>query len=97
MVATISVYYNPAKSVGAMIEADLFCCFIACFTSLVSLAAVGTLKAADAAESEVGDWLALFFWLGGAVSVLAWLKNWVGKGSFNVSMALSGCVSSARH
>lgn len=79
------MYYNPAKSVGAMIEADLFCLFISLFTSLISLAAVGTLKAADAADSEAGDWLALFFWLGGAVSVLAWLKNWVGKASFNVS------------
>ena len=68
-----------------MIEADLFCLFISLFTSLISLAAVGTLKAADAANSEAGDWLALFFWLGGACSVLAWLKNWVGKGSFNVS------------
>lgn len=106
LVATIAVYYNPAKSVGAMLEADRFCLAVSLFVSVISLAAVGTLRAADAAGSEAGDWAALFFWMvsrpsadsvangkayplfsrqGGAVGILAWLKSWVGKASFNVS------------
>ncbi|CED83992.1 Predicted membrane protein [Phaffia rhodozyma] len=88
MIATIAVYYNPAKSVGAMVEADLFCVFVSAFSSLISLAAVGTIKAADAAGSQAGDWAALFFWMGGACAIMAWLKSWVGKPTFNSATSM---------
>lgn len=96
MVATIAVYYNPAKSIGGMIESDLFCLFVSLFSSLVSLAAVGTLKAADAAGSELGDWAALFFWMGGACAVLAWVKNWLGKPSFGTACSMGFLIMSVR-
>lgn len=85
-IATVSVYYNPAKSLGTMLEADAFCLLVATVSALVSLAAVGTLKAADSIGTpwgrDVGDWTALFFWFGGTLSVLAWLKVRLGKQSF---------------
>ncbi|KAJ3514635.1 hypothetical protein NLJ89_g2264 [Agrocybe chaxingu] len=40
LVATIAVYFNPAKTVGAMIEADLFCLFGLFYAAFVCLLAM---------------------------------------------------------
>lgn len=97
-IATVSVYYAPAKSLGMMIEADVYCLVVATIAAVVSLAAVGTLKAADNVGTswgrDCGDWTALFFWFGGSLSVLAWLKVRLGKQSFNSATSMGLVIMS---
>ncbi|KAJ8508004.1 hypothetical protein ONZ45_g9692 [Pleurotus djamor] len=42
MVATISVYFNPAKTIGAMFEADMFCFFGIMYAAFVCLMSMST-------------------------------------------------------
>lgn len=97
-IATVSVYYNPAKSLGTMLEADIFCFIVAAIAAFVSLAAVGTLRMADTFnkswDRDFGDWTALFFWFGGTLSVLAWLKVRLGKQSFNSATSMGVVILS---
>jgi hypothetical protein len=97
-IATVSVYYNPAKSLGTMLEADVYCLVVATIAAVVSLAAVGTLKAADSVGTswgrDCGDWTALLFWFGGSLSVLAWLKVRLGKQSFNSATSMGLVIMS---
>ncbi|WWC71453.1 uncharacterized protein I206_105409 [Kwoniella pini CBS 10737] len=100
MVATIVVYYNPAKSLGNMLLSTRYCLVLAVFASFVSLAAMGTIELFDHFSpshgtiwdwiSEMGDWVVCILWIGGSMSTLAWSKLWVGNASYN-----SGCSMAA--
>nr|XP_018261601.1 uncharacterized protein I303_06041 [Kwoniella dejecticola CBS 10117]OBR83759.1 hypothetical protein I303_06041 [Kwoniella dejecticola CBS 10117] len=100
MVATIVVYYNPAKTLGNMLLSTRYCFVLAVFGSLVSLAAMGTIELFDHFSpshgsawdwiSETGDWVVCVLWIGGSMSTLAWSKLWVGNASYN-----SGCSMAA--
>ncbi|WWC90598.1 uncharacterized protein L201_005534 [Kwoniella dendrophila CBS 6074] len=100
MVATIAVYFNPAKSLGNMLLSTRYCIVLAIFASIVSLAAMGTIEIFDYFSpshgstwdwiSEMGDWVVCVLWIGGSMAALAWSKIWVGNASYN-----SGCSMAA--
>ncbi|KAG9096669.1 hypothetical protein FRC06_008439 [Ceratobasidium sp. 370] len=93
MVATITVYYNPAKTIGAMAEADLFCLVGAAFASFASLVATGSFWYF---ELQPGwEWLAdalVLSWLALAMMVIAWSKLWVGKPTFGSACSMTSIM-----
>ncbi|KAG7439468.1 uncharacterized protein BT62DRAFT_913494 [Guyanagaster necrorhizus] len=89
MVATVAVYFNPAKTTGSMIEADIFCIFglfYAAFVSLTSMSLFWWL------ELKPGwEWLAdtfVILWIGVSMSILAWLKVWMANPQFNTACSM---------
>ncbi|KDR75940.1 hypothetical protein GALMADRAFT_68130 [Galerina marginata CBS 339.88] len=84
MVATIVVYFNPAKTVGAMMEADMFCLFgllYSAFVCLISMSMFWWLEIKPGWE-WVADIVALS-WIGLSIGALAWMKVWMENPSFN--------------
>ena len=79
-----AVYFNPAKTVGAMIEADTFCLMGVLYATFVSL---GSMSMYWFFEVQPGwEWLAdslVILWVGLGMSAMAWMKQWMGKPSFN--------------
>nr|XP_031864022.1 uncharacterized protein CI109_000666 [Kwoniella shandongensis]KAA5531094.1 hypothetical protein CI109_000666 [Kwoniella shandongensis] len=100
MIATIVVYFNPAKTLGNMLLSTRYCFVLALAASVVSLFAMGTVRLFDHFSpghgenwdpiSEAGDWVVCILWIGGTMGVLAWSKVWVGNASYN-----SGCSMAA--
>ncbi|WVF67567.1 hypothetical protein IAT40_002325 [Kwoniella sp. CBS 6097] len=100
MVATIVVYYNPAKTMGSMLLSVRYCFWLVILASIVSLSAMGTIELFDHFSpshgekwdviSEAGDWVVCILWIGGTMGVLAWSKVWVNNPSYN-----SGCSMAA--
>ena len=72
---TVTVYFNPAKSLGAMQEADVYCLVAAIFSAFVALASMDTFWFF---EIQPGwEWLAdalTFIWIAAAMSTVAWVK-----------------------
>ncbi|EJU04510.1 hypothetical protein DACRYDRAFT_76995 [Dacryopinax primogenitus] len=90
MVATIAVYYNPAKTVGAMMEADIFCITASLFTAVCSLLAMGNFWVFEVLPGW--EWLAdvfILLWIGSVMSVVAFAKLWMNKASFNPACSMA--------
>ncbi|KAK8854671.1 hypothetical protein IAR55_003410 [Kwoniella newhampshirensis] len=100
MIATIVVYFNPAKTLGNMLLSTRYCFVLAVAASVVSLLSMTTIRLFDHFSpshgdtwdpiSEAGDWVVCVLWIGGTMGVLAWSKVWVGNASYN-----SGCSMAA--
>lgn len=79
-----AVYYNPAKTVGGMFEADKFCLLGLLYATFVSL---GSMSMYWWLEERPGwEWLAdvlVIIWIGLGMSGMAWMKIWMEKPSFN--------------
>jgi NADH:ubiquinone oxidoreductase subunit 6 (subunit J) len=71
------------KTIGAMIEADMFCLVGAVFASIASLVATDSFWFF---ELQPGwEWLAdllVLAWVGLAMAMIAWSKLWVNKPTF---------------
>ena len=71
----VTVYFNPAKSLGSMQEADVYCLAAALFSAFVALASMDTFWFF---EIQPGwEWLAdalTFLWIAVAMSTVAWVK-----------------------
>lgn len=92
LVATVSVYYNPAKTAGGMFEADVFCLMGVLFTTLVTC---GSVVSSLLVDSGIGlEWLGdfvIFVWLAVSIMIISWMKVWINKASFN-SAASMMCI-----
>ncbi|KAF8586723.1 hypothetical protein K439DRAFT_1340213 [Ramaria rubella] len=93
MVATVSVYFNPAKTIGAMVEADIYVLFGLAFTTFVSL---GSMAMFWFLEVRPGwEWLAdvlVLSWIAGAMIIVAWLKVWMARPSFNTACSMISII-----
>ncbi|KAJ7762513.1 Fusaric acid resistance protein-like-domain-containing protein [Mycena metata] len=90
MVATIAVYFNPAKSMGGMVEADLYCFMGLVYSAFVCLSSMTVFWWL---ETKPGwEWLAdvlVIAWIGVSMSVLAWMKVWMAAPSFNTACSMT--------
>ncbi|KAF8507480.1 Fusaric acid resistance protein-like-domain-containing protein [Hysterangium stoloniferum] len=89
MVATIVAYFVPAKTVGAMVEADIYVIFGVAFSSFVSLGSMGMFWFLEVRPGW--EWLAdalALSWIAGAIIVVAWLKVWMARPSFNTACSM---------
>ena len=79
-----AVYYNPAKTLGGMIESDIYCVMGLGFASFISL---GSMYMYWTLEPHAGwEWLAdalVLIWIGVGMSMVAWFKLWIKKPTFN--------------
>ncbi|KJA19958.1 hypothetical protein HYPSUDRAFT_1093990 [Hypholoma sublateritium FD-334 SS-4] len=90
MVATIAVYFNPAKTAGAMIEADLFCLFGVVYAWAVCLVSMSMFWFFEVRPGW--EWLAdvvAITWIAVSISILAWLKLWMENPSFNTACSMT--------
>ncbi|KAI0032892.1 Fusaric acid resistance protein-like-domain-containing protein [Vararia minispora EC-137] len=93
MVATVAVYFNPAKTLGGMLEADTYCLYSLAFVSFVSL---GSMNLYWAIEPHPGwEWLAdvlAILWVGVGMSCVAWIKVWMEKPTFNTACSMFSII-----
>ena len=79
------MYFNPAKTLGAMVEADVFCMMGLVFATFVSLSSMSVYWFF---ELQPGwEWLAdvlVLFMIGLGMSFVAWMKVWMAKPTFNI-------------
>ncbi|KAJ3563310.1 hypothetical protein NP233_g9021 [Leucocoprinus birnbaumii] len=90
MVATIAVYFNPAKTAGAMVEADIFFLLglvYSFFVCGVFTSAFWWFEVRPGYE-WVGDVLAII-WIGLSMSLVAWMKVWMANPSFNTACSMT--------
>ncbi|KDQ55716.1 hypothetical protein JAAARDRAFT_327588 [Jaapia argillacea MUCL 33604] len=93
MVATVAVYFNPAKTVGAMIEADGFCLMGLLFAAFVSLSSMSMFWWLEVKEGW--EWLAdvlVIVWIGVSMSTVAWMKLRMAKPSFNPACSMTAII-----
>jgi hypothetical protein len=91
MVATITVYFHPARSIGSMLEA-LICAFTAflyaaliCVTSMaVSVFFTDTLDL-----MPIGHAIVLIVFVGGGLGFVGWIKQKLGDPLVNVACSLT--------
>ena len=79
-----AVYFNPAKTIGGMMEADRYCLMGLGLAAFVSL---GSMNMYWWFEVRHGwEWLAdvlVILWIGLGMSFVAWMKLWMAKPTFN--------------
>ncbi|KAF9258847.1 hypothetical protein L218DRAFT_974799 [Marasmius fiardii PR-910] len=93
MVATVAVYFNPAKTMGGMLEADIFCVFGLFYSAFVALASMSMFWWIDVQPGL--EWLAdviAIVWVGVSMSVLAWLKLWMANPQFGTACSMMSII-----
>lgn len=95
VIATVSVYYNPAKSVGAMLEADVFMLWAA--TLAVSVCCI-SMATAVWLNGEDLEWLSHLVVLVGffttSCGFIAFMKQRVGKATFGSACSMAAMILS---
>ncbi|KAF7790048.1 hypothetical protein EIP86_000997 [Pleurotus ostreatoroseus] len=92
MVATVAVYFNPAKTFGSMFEADTFCLMGLLFSAFVSLSSMSMYWFLEVKSGW--EWLAdalAILWIGLGMSTIAWMKMWMAKPTFNTACSMT-CI-----
>lgn len=94
IVATVATYFNPAKTNGAMVEADMFM-LIGLFYAL--FICCGSMYMTIWLGEELGfqataHFIVLVFWLGVGLGIVAWLKVKVNKPSFVTTGSLVSLI-----
>ena len=78
------MYYNPAKTVGGMFEADSFCLVAWLYSALMSLSGLSLFWWLDVQPGfELLADFVLITWVGLTIWGLTWMKVWMAKPTFN--------------
>ena len=78
------MYYNPAKTIGGMFEADSFCLVASLYSALMSLSGLSLFLWLGARPGfELLAEYILIAWVGLTIWGLTWMKVWMAKPSFN--------------
>lgn len=93
MIASIAVYYNPAKTMGGMMEADSYCSIAFLYAAFVCL---GSMSMFWSLEVRPGwEWLGdalVILWIGFSMWGLTWMKVWMAKPTFNSACSMAAIV-----
>ncbi|KAG1725283.1 Fusaric acid resistance protein-like-domain-containing protein [Suillus paluster] len=95
MVASIAVYYNPAKTMGGMMEADSYCACAFLYAAFVCLGSMSTFWSLEAIPGW--EWLAdalVILWVGVGMWGLTWMKVWMAKPTFNSACSMTVIILS---
>ncbi|KAJ1028717.1 hypothetical protein NDA16_001883 [Ustilago loliicola] len=93
MIATVAVYFHPAKTLGAMVEADIFAfgAFVFAVTlGFCSMAVTVFLHEAD--RIIVSDIISVLFFLGIGMALVGYAKIKVAKPQFNTACSLISII-----
>jgi hypothetical protein len=82
-----AVYFHPARTMGAMVEADMFCLMGLLYSAFVCLGSMSMFWWLGVKPGW--EWLAdlvAILWIGLGMSAVAWMKVWMAKPSFNTGL-----------
>lgn len=83
VIATVATYYNPAKTLGAMVEADIFMLYGSFFAFLVCIGSMATASIMESAGLHTAShWILVIVWLMGSMGLVAWMKVKVSNAQF---------------
>lgn len=83
VIATVATYYNPAKTLGAMFEADIFMLWASLFAFFVCIGSMATAVVLnDLGWHDTSHLAVVVIWLMGSMGLLAWMKVKVGNAQF---------------
>ena len=91
MVATITVYFHPARSAGSMVEAAMLGAAAFCYAFFISVSsmAVSVLCETQLNMIELGYALVLIVFCGGGLGFIGWLKQRFSAPLVNVACSLA--------
>uniref|UniRef100_V5ER14 Uncharacterized protein n=2 Tax=Kalmanozyma brasiliensis (strain GHG001) TaxID=1365824 RepID=V5ER14_KALBG len=93
MIATVAVYFHPAKTLGAMIEADIFA--LGAFIFAISLGFCSMAVAVFLHEVDrilISDIVSVLFFLGFGMALVGYAKIKVAKPQFNTACSLISII-----
>lgn len=89
MIATVSVYFMPARSFGSMLEADIFAAIALTYSIALSLSSMLVAEwLHDLGHPNFSNVLSVVLFLGGGMALVGWAKVKVGKPTFNTACSL---------
>lgn len=95
VVATIAVYFNPAKSYGAMIEADMLIIVGVAYAMLLCCGSMAMSVVLDRHNLQaLGHILVVTVWLGAGYGYLAWIKLTSGKAAVGTACSMVSLICS---
>ncbi|KAI9804603.1 MAG: hypothetical protein M1833_006677 [Piccolia ochrophora] len=90
MVATVTVYFHPARSQGSMYEATLLAACAFLYALIISFASMGvSIGFGDAGLRSLGHAVVLIVFCGGGLGFVGWLKQRLGSPLVNVACSLT--------
>ncbi|KAK4545151.1 hypothetical protein LTR36_003702 [Oleoguttula mirabilis] len=96
MVATVTVWFHPARSIGSMHEATVLAVIALCYSGLVSFTSMGiSMFFGQRDLLVVGHVIVLIVFIGGGLGFVAWTKQYFGHPLVNVACSLAslGCIT----
>lgn len=96
MVATVTVWFHPARSIGSMHEATVLAFIAFCYSGLVSFTSMAvSMFFANQDLLVVGHAVVLVVFIGGGLGLIAWVKQRLGHPLVNVACSLAslGCIT----
>ncbi|TKY86727.1 hypothetical protein EX895_004367 [Sporisorium graminicola] len=93
MIATVAVYFHPAKTLGAMIEADIFA--LGAFVYAIALGFFSMAVAVFLHETDriiISDIVSVLFFLGIGMALVGYAKIKVAKPQFNTACSLISII-----
>lgn len=96
MVATVTVWFHPARSIGSMHEATVLAIIALCYSGLVSFTSMGiSMFFGQRDLLVVGHVIVLIVFIGGGLGFVAWVKQYFGHALVNVACSLAslGCIT----
>ncbi|CAD6565032.1 MAG: hypothetical protein CYPHOPRED_005032 [Cyphobasidiales sp. Tagirdzhanova-0007] len=96
VIATVATYYNPAKTLGAMIEADLFMLWASAFALVTAFGSMATAVLLNKVASQTLSHIVIVvFWLSGAMGLVAWMKVKVSNTQFGSACSMVALIISS--
>jgi len=96
MVATVTVWFHPARSIGSMHEATVLAIIAFCYSGFVSFTSMGiSMFFGQRDLLLVGHVIVLIVFIGGGLGFVAWTKQYFGHPLVNVACSLAslGCIT----
>ncbi|PKY38564.1 hypothetical protein RhiirA4_336561 [Rhizophagus irregularis] len=93
LVASVAVFFNPAKTVGGMYEAVMFSLIGGLFGSLICIGSMASAVWFDNNGLDtIGRILGVVIWCGGSMFIVAFLKAKLNKPNFNSACSLANII-----
>lgn len=96
VVATVATYFNPAKTQGAMMEANLFMVWASGYALIVCIGSMLTAVWLNDLDHHVlSHFVVVMVWLVGSLGILAWMKVKVSNAQFGSACSMVALIVSS--
>ncbi|GAA5896763.1 hypothetical protein JCM6882_005029 [Rhodosporidiobolus microsporus] len=95
VIASVAVYFMPARSIGGMLEADAFLLVGVTYAAFLSCGSMGMMVLFERLDLlRLGHAFVLIFWLGCGYGLVAYVKVVMGKPSLSTACSLVSLICS---